>query len=49
MVVRRQENGILTNYQGVLGELLEEALLGGAVNVEIEGLSWQQQSCKCKY
>jgi hypothetical protein len=45
----RQKKKLLTNYQGVLGELLKEALLGGAVNVEVEGLSRQQQGCECKH
>lgn len=44
-----EEEKLRTNYQGVLGELLEEALLGGAVNVEVESLGRQQQGCKCKH
>lgn len=53
MIGKEEETGdekrLLTNYQGVLGKLLEEALLGGAVNVEVEGLGRQQQGCKCKH
>ena len=44
----RQDNE-LTDYQGVLRELLKEALLGGAVDVKVEGLGRQHQGRKGKH
>jgi len=37
-----------TDYQRVLGELLEEALLGGPVNVKVERLRMAGQERQAK-
>lgn len=37
---------LLTNYKRVLGELLEETFLGWPVDVEVQRLGGQQQSCE---
>lgn len=44
-VYRRSSSCIaqLTNYQGVLGQFLEEALLGRAIDVEVERLGAAQE------